>query len=82
MVASIKAVPGVQDAAVSVGLPLEGTAFGMPFTIAGQPEFTDPSQRPGAGFDMVTPDFFKTYSLSLIHIFLLTMATCTDAAVS
>ena len=67
MVASIKAVPGVQDAAVSVGLPLEGTAFGMPFTIAGQPEFTDPSQRPGAGFDMVTPDFFKTYSIPVLR---------------
>ena len=67
MVASIKAVPGVQGAAVSVGLPLEGTAFGMPFTIAGQPEFTDPSQRPGAGFDMVTPDFFKTYSIPVLR---------------
>jgi predicted permease len=67
MVSSIKAVPGVQDAAVSVGLPLEGSNFGMPFTIAGQPEFADPSQRPGAGFDMVTPDFFKTYSIPVLR---------------
>ncbi len=67
MIASIKAVPGVLDAAVSVGLPLQGTAFGMPFTIAGQPDFADPSQRPGAGFDMVTPDFFKTYSISVLR---------------
>jgi predicted permease len=67
MVSRIKAVPGVQDAAVSVGLPLEGSAFGMPFTIAGQPDFTDPSQRPGAGFDMVTPDYFKTYSIPVLR---------------
>jgi len=67
MISSIKAVPGVEDAAVSVGLPLEGTNFGMPFTIAGQPEFADPSQRPGAGFDMVTPDFFKTYSIPVLR---------------
>jgi predicted permease len=67
MIAGIKAVPGVQDAAVSVGLPLEGTAFGMPFTIAGQPDLADPSQRPGAGFDMVTPDFFKTYSIPVLR---------------
>jgi predicted permease len=67
MITSIKAVPGVQDAAVSVGLPLEGPNFGMPFTIAGQPEFADPSQRPGAGFDMVTPDYFKTYSISVLR---------------
>ena len=67
MIAGIKAVPGVQDAAVSVGLPLEGTAFGMLFTIAGQPDFADPSQRPNAGFDMVTPDFFKTYSIPVLR---------------
>jgi len=65
MLASIQAVPGVLSAAVSVGLPLEGPGFGMPFTIAGQPEFADPSQRPGAGFGMVTPDYFKTYGIQI-----------------
>jgi predicted permease len=39
----------------------------MPFTIAGQPEFADPSQRPGAGFDMITPDYFKTYSIPVLR---------------
>ncbi|MGA2847460.1 MAG: ABC transporter permease [Terracidiphilus sp.] len=67
IVSRIKAVPGVMDAAVSVGLPLEGSGFGMPFTIAGQPEFADPSQRPGAGFDMVTADYFKTYSIPVLR---------------
>ena len=67
ILSSIKAVPGVVDAAVSVGLPLEGTNFGMPFTIAGQPDVADPSQRPGAGFDMVTPDYFKTYSIPVLR---------------
>jgi predicted permease len=67
MVSSIKAVPGVLDAAVSVGLPLEGSGFGMPFTIAGQPDFADPSQRPNAGFDMITPDYFKTYSIPVLR---------------
>ena len=67
MIASIKAVPGVKDAAVSVGLPLEGSGFGMPFTIAGQPDFADPSQRPGAGFDMVSSNYFKTYGIPILH---------------
>ncbi|MGA2652904.1 MAG: ABC transporter permease [Terracidiphilus sp.] len=67
MISSIKAVPGVMDAAVSVGLPLEGSGFGMPFTIAGQPEFADPSQRPSAGFDMVTADYFKTYGIPVLR---------------
>ena len=34
----------------------------MPFTIAGKP-VTDPGQRPGAGFNMVTPDYFKTFGI-------------------
>ena len=65
MITSLKSVPGVLDASVSVGLPLEGPNFGMPFTIAGQPDVSDPSQRPGAGFDMVTPDYFKTYGIQV-----------------
>jgi putative ABC transport system permease protein len=65
MTASLKAVPGVLDVSVSVGLPLRGTNFGMPFTIAGEPEFADPSQRPGAGFDMVFPDYFKTFGIQV-----------------
>ncbi len=67
MLTSIKSVPGVLDASVSTGLPLEGPSFGMPFTLAGQPEFADPSQRPGAGFGMVTPDYFKTYGIQVTH---------------
>jgi putative ABC transport system permease protein len=67
MIARIKAVPGVLDVAVSTGLPLQGTNFGMPFTIAGQPEFADPSQRPGAGFDMVTPGYFNTYGIPVLR---------------
>ena len=64
---SIKSVPGVLDASASAGLPLEGDYFGMPFTIAGQPEFADPSQRPGAGFGMVTPGYFKTYGIKVLR---------------
>jgi len=67
MLASIKSVPGVLDASVSVGLPLEGDGFGMPFTIAGQAEFADPSQRPNTDFGMVTPDYFKTFGIQMIR---------------
>jgi putative ABC transport system permease protein len=67
MLASIKTIPGVLDASVSVGLPLEGSGFGMPFTIAGQPDFADPSQRPGTSFGMVTPDYFKTFGIQVVR---------------
>jgi putative ABC transport system permease protein len=47
-------------------MPLEGAGFGMPFTIAGKPAFADRSQRPGAGFEMVTPDYFRTFGIRMI----------------
>ncbi|HEX5233742.1 MAG TPA: ABC transporter permease [Silvibacterium sp.] len=66
MLASIDAVPGVESASAETGLPLRGMGFGMPFTIAGGQTYTDPSQRPGTGFGMVTPDFFKTFGVRMV----------------
>jgi len=60
----IGALPGITAASASTGMPIIGTNFGMPFHLAGQ-EVTDPSSRPGAGFNMVSPEYFKTFG---IHI--------------
>jgi putative ABC transport system permease protein len=62
----LEATTGVESASGSTGMPLRGAGFGMPFTIAGRAEFTDPSQRPLAGFGMVTPDYFKTFGVRLV----------------
>ena len=59
ILAHIAVVPGVTHAAVMTGNPLYGGGFGMPFTLEGGPTYADPSQRPGTGFGMVTPDYFK-----------------------
>jgi predicted permease len=67
LLASIRAVPGVMAVSAQTGTPLEGSGFGMPFTIAGKPAFADPSQRPGASFGMVTPDYFKTFGIRLVN---------------
>ena len=67
ILASIQSVPGVSHVTAMTGMPLYGAGFGMPFTIAGQPAFNDPSQRPGAGFGMVTPDFFQTFGIRLVN---------------
>jgi len=64
LLARVQAVPGVLSASVSTGMPVSGTGFGMPFTIAGKP-VKDPGQRPGAGFNMVTPDYFKTFGIRM-----------------
>jgi len=66
MLASIQAVPGVSHVTALTGMPLEGAGFGMPFTIAGKPAFDDPSMRPGAGFGMVTPEYFQTFGIDLL----------------
>jgi predicted permease len=59
-----KALPGVTQAEVGEGMPLQGAYFGMPFTIAGKP-VSDPSARPGAGFSMVTPGYFETFGIQM-----------------
>jgi putative ABC transport system permease protein len=67
IVRKIESTVGVQAATAGTALPLEGAGFGMPFTIKGQPDYADPSQRPGAGFGMVSPDYFKTFGIRLVQ---------------
>ena len=61
----IKALPGVVNAEASTGMPLEGVNIGMPFSIAGQP-VSDPSNRPAAGFQMVTPEYYETVGIEIL----------------
>jgi len=61
----METIPGVTQASASTGLPLEGTNFGMPFTISGKAE-SDPSSRPGAGFQMETPEYFQTFGIQIV----------------
>ena len=66
MLAHIDAVPGVSHATVMTAYPLYGTYFGMPFTLAGGPSYSDPSQRPLSGFGMVTPDYVSTFGIHMV----------------
>jgi putative ABC transport system permease protein len=61
----IEAVPGVESAAVTTGMPTRGAGFGMGFTIVGAPP-VDPASRPGAGFNMVTPGYFETFGVRVV----------------
>ena len=60
----LNSLPGVTQATVTTGMPLQGTFFGMPFNLARQP-VADPSSRPGAGFQQVTPGYFSTFGVRL-----------------
>jgi putative ABC transport system permease protein len=62
----VRALPGITAVSVSTGIPVQGTSFGMPFEISGKP-VADRSQRPGAGFNMVTPGYFPTFGIRITH---------------
>jgi putative ABC transport system permease protein len=64
LIERVQALPGVTAASVSTGYPVRGTNFGMPFDIVGKP-VADRSQRPGAGFNMVTPGYFSTFGIRI-----------------
>jgi putative ABC transport system permease protein len=63
---SIESTTGVESATALTGMPLQGMGFGMAFTIQGDKTYGDPSQRPGAGFGMATPSYFKTFGIQII----------------
>jgi putative ABC transport system permease protein len=66
MLEKISAVPGVQSATAATGMPLDGAGMGMPFSIAGKP-VSDLSARPGAAFQMVTPEYYRTFGVQLVR---------------
>jgi putative ABC transport system permease protein len=67
MLASVAAAPGVSHVSAETGTPLEGAGFNLAFSIAGQPAYSDPSQRPVADFQMVTPDYYRTFGIQLVQ---------------
>ena len=65
MLEKIEAIPGVNKAAVMTGIPSRGPSSGKRFSIVGQP-VVNPSERPGAGFQMVTPGYVEALGIRLI----------------
>jgi putative ABC transport system permease protein len=63
----VGAVPGVMHVSAQTGTPLEGAGDRTSFSIAGQPSYTDRSQRPVTGLQMVTPDYFRTFGIRLVQ---------------
>src|SRR5262249_7021311 len=61
----IEAGPGVEQAAVTTGVPTRGAGFGRSFTIVGVPP-VDRAARPGSGFQMVTPGYFETFGIRVV----------------
>ena len=66
LLAKLEALPGVSSAEVATGIPLVYTEFNRPFTVVGGP-IVDPSLRPTAGFQSVTPGYFQTFGVQLVR---------------
>jgi putative ABC transport system permease protein len=65
MLEKIVAIPGVKNAAALTGIPARGPGFGMAFSVVGQPA-VNPSDRPGAGFQMITPGYIDALGIRVI----------------
>jgi putative ABC transport system permease protein len=62
----VQAVPGVAEASVSSGLPLQGLGVVRTFSVAGQPEDRG-SLRPSMGIRMVSPGYFETFGIRIMQ---------------
>ncbi|MGH9144811.1 MAG: ABC transporter permease [Vicinamibacterales bacterium] len=62
---NVRAVPGVQSAALVRAVPFSGNGGLTGYAIEGQPT-PDPAQMPQARFHLVTPDYFKTLRIPLL----------------
>jgi putative ABC transport system permease protein len=61
----ISALPGVVDTGAAVTLPIGGDAFAAPVRIEGTPA-AGPGQEPRAGFQIVTPGYFRTLGVRVV----------------
>jgi putative ABC transport system permease protein len=63
---AVRKVPGVTQVCAVSYLPLDSFYAAFPFSIAGQPEYANPSLRPHTDLAMVTPDYFKTFGIRVV----------------
>lgn len=62
---AIRSQPGVSSAATATGMPLRYHSDGLTLKVVGT-TYADRSQQPGAGFQSVSPDYFKTFGIPMI----------------
>ena len=62
----VRAIPGVQSAALVRAVPFSGNGGMVGYAVAGQPA-PDPASMPQARFHIVTPDYFRTMRIPLVR---------------
>ena len=61
----VAALPGIQAAALSSTIPLDVGQLSLEFVIEGRPRPLLPAQYPHAGFDSITPEYFRAMGIRL-----------------
>ncbi len=64
--ANVKALPGVESAAFTLSLPIEGSNWGSVFIVGDRPVPERP-QIPIADFNPVSPEYFQTMGIQLLR---------------
>ena len=62
---AIRSVSGVTAGATVTGMPLRFHSDGITLKVVGA-TYADRSQQPGAGFQSVSPDYFKTFGIQVL----------------
>ena len=63
---NIKAIPGVESAAFTLSLPIEGSQWGSIFIVGDQP-VPSRAQIPQADFNPISPEYIKTMRIPLLR---------------
>jgi putative ABC transport system permease protein len=64
LIRRVESLPGVESASLSTAQPLSGVATNDPFSIEGRP--LDFNNAPVAGWQHVTPNFFRTLGIPIV----------------
>ena len=63
--ADLNALPGVR-AAIGISMPLDGSFFGQPFEIVGDPP-VEPAQRPTASYEMINYQYLDVMGIPVVQ---------------
>ena len=62
---NVNAIPGVESAAFTLSLPIEGSQWGSIFIVGDQP-VPERTQLPSAAFNPISPEYIKTMRIPLL----------------
>jgi putative ABC transport system permease protein len=66
LVERIRALPGVEAAALGLNIPFDNNEWDSSFHLTGTPAYP-PGERPAAEINVVTPDYFRLMGMPLLH---------------